>query len=546
MVTPRPARRTDKGSFRWFAALRLALLAALSAVLPGASAQGAPASDHVVVVVFDGMRPDFVRPQYCPNLYSLATNGVFFRRNHCAYISTTVVNGTVLATGTHPRQNGILANSDFREELNSETSVASEVLDTVRRADRISGGKYVAVDTVAELIQAAGHYTYLAGTKSVTLLHDRFRRRDDTEAHRKSVTLGRGLSLPRGATDPMVTANEGRAFPSTDTTPNIAADTWTTKALIHGLWTNGVPKYSLLWLSDPDKTQHARGVGAPESLAAIEASDKNLGEVIKVLDRAGIRDKTDVLVVSDHGFSSVPRGGDVPGALRRAGLNAQSRLENPEPGDVVVVEFGGSALIYVIDRREDVIRTAATVLQGCDFTGVIFSRIELEGTFPLSTVNYPTNGHGPDLVVAMRWTDDANEFGAPGQMLATSGTRGTGAHGSLSRFEMNNTLVAAGPSFKRGFVSNTPSGNIDVAPTILHVLGINRPDWMDGRVLREALAGQGGPALEVRERKLEASREIGFLRWNQYLRILEVEGVSYFSEGNGSLRLRAPDVVESK
>ncbi len=540
MVPSYSARRIDRGFHRWFVALRhasLAVIGALCAALPGARAQGIPASDHVLIVVFDGMRPDFVRPQYCPNLYSLATNGVFFRRNHCAYISTTIVNGTVLATGTHPGHNGILANSDFREELNSQTSVGSDILDTLRRADRISGGKYVAVDTVAELIQAAGHYTYIAGTKSVTLLQDRFLRRDDTEAHRKSVTLGRGLSLPRGATNQMVKVNEDKAFPRTETTPNIASDTWTTKALIHGLWTNGVPKYSLLWLSDPDKTQHAKGVGAPESLAAIEASDKNLGEVFKVLDQKGIREKTDVLVVSDHGFSSVPRGGDVPGALRLAGLNAQTKLENPEPGDVLVVEFGGSVLIYVIDRREDVIRQAATVLQGCDFTGVIFSRMEIEGTFSLSTVNYPTNGHGPDLVVAMRWMDDPNEFGAPGQMLATSGTRGTGAHGSLSRFEMNNTLVAAGPSFKRGFVSNTPSGNIDVAPTILHVLGINRPDWMDGRVLREALAGQGGPAPEVRERKLEASREIGFLRWNQYLRILEVEGVSYFSEGNGSLRL---------
>lgn len=538
MMPSNRAQRTESGRLRWLAALlQVASLAAVGActTYPGAQAQGTPASEHVVVVVFDGMRPDFVRPQYCPNLYSLATNGVYFHSNYCSYVSTTIVNGTVLATGAYPGHSGILANADFREELNSQTSIASEVLDTVRRADLISGGKYIAVDTVAELIQAAGHHTYVAGTKSVTLLHDRSLRREDTEAHRNSVTLGRGLSLPRAATDRMNKANDNKAFPNTDTTPNIASDTWTTQALIHGLWKNGVPKYSLLWLSDPDKTQHAKGVGAPESLAAIEASDKNLGEVLKVLEQKGIRDKTDVIVVSDHGFSTVPRGGDVPGALRRAGLNAQTKLENPEPGDVVVVELGGSALIYAIDHREDVIRKAATVLQGCDFTGVIFSRIDREGTFPLSVVKYPTNGHTPDLVVAMRWTDDKNEFGATGAMMATGGTRGTGSHGSLSRFEMNNTLVAGGPSFKRGFVSSTPSGNVDVAPTILHLLGIPRPDWMDGRVLKEALAGNGGPAPEVRERKLEASRRIGFLRWDQYLRIYEVEGVSYFSEGNGSL-----------
>ncbi len=53
-------------------------------------------AEHVVLIVWDGMRPDFITPQYTPTLYWLATNGVFFKSNHCAYISSTEVNGTVL------------------------------------------------------------------------------------------------------------------------------------------------------------------------------------------------------------------------------------------------------------------------------------------------------------------------------------------------------------------------------------------------------------------------------------------------------------------
>ena len=497
-----------------------------------AAAAAGPAK-HVVVVVFDGMRPDFITPQYAPNLYSLATNGVFFRRNHPVFISTTIVNGTALATGTHPGHSGILANTDFREELNSQSAVASEVLDTIRRADLLSGGRYLSVETLAEQIQDAGHHTFVVGTKSVTLLHDRKMRQTDTAAHSNSVTIGRGLPLPRAATDALNKANDDKAFPDTFTTPNVASDNWSTRALIRGLWKRGVPKYSLLWLSDPDLTQHAKGVGAPESLTAIESSDKNLGEVIKALKERNLFDQTDIFVVSDHGFSTISRSGDITAALKKSGLNAYSKLENAEPGDVMVVGLGGAALIYVTDRTESVIRKAAEVLQTSDFTGVVFSRLPIEGTFPLSAIHYPTDGRGPDLVVAMRWSADLNEFEAPGMIVGTSGSKGGGTHGSLSAYDMNNTLVGCGPDLKRGVYSQIPSGNLDLAPTILHLLGIKPKEPMDGRVLREALLNDSGPAPVVKERKLEAHRRLGWMDWNQYLTIKEVDGVTYYDEGNG-------------
>ena len=368
--------------------------------------------------------------------------------------------------------------------------------------------------------------------------HDRAPRRTDTAAHSNSITLFRGLTLPRAALDPLKKVNDDKVFPDTFTTPNAGSDDWTTKALTRGLWKKGVPKYSLLWLSDPDVTQHAKGVGAPESLAAIEASDKNLGEVIKVLKEKGIFEKTDLMVVSDHGFSSTARGADIAEALRKRGLSAQGSFNNPEPGDVVVTGLGGAALIHVLDHREDIIRKTVETLQTSDFTGVIFSKLELEGTFPLSAVHYPGGTNAPDLVVSMRWMPERNDHGAPGMIVATGGGKGGGTHGSLSRYDMHNTLVAAGPDFRRGFISDTPSGNIDVAPTVLHVLGLKPREPMDGRVLHEALAGFTGPAPVVKERKLEAGRRVGFMQWDQYLKISEVDGATYYDEGNGDLRFK--------
>jgi predicted AlkP superfamily pyrophosphatase or phosphodiesterase len=494
-------------------------------------------AEHVVVVVFDGLRPDFVTPQYCPNLYSLATNGVFFRKHHPVFVSTTIVNGTALATGTHPGRSGIIANSDYRQELNFTSAVASEALDVIRRGDLLSGGRYVAADTVAELIQDAGFHTYIAGTKGVTLLHDRSMRRTDTEAHKNSVTLGRGLVMPRGLGDSLKKANEDKGFPDAFTTPNYASDHWTTRALVNGLWKKGVPKYSLLWLTDPDVTQHAKGVGSGDSIDAIQASDKNLGHLLKALDERKLREKTDIMVVSDHGFSQIQRAAEITATLRAAGLTAHSKIDNPEKDDVIVVSLGGAALVYVVGRDEAVIRRATTTLQQSDFAGVIFSRLLQEGTFPLEAVRYSSTNNGPDLVVSMRWSGATNEHGFPGLIVATGGSRDGGTHGSLSAYDMNNTLVASGPDFRRGHISRVPSGNIDLAPTILDLLGIRSREPMDGRVLREAYAGADAPAPKVDTRRLEAARTIGFMRWNQYLQISEVDGATYFDEGNGTATL---------
>ncbi|HTI69545.1 MAG TPA: alkaline phosphatase family protein [Candidatus Limnocylindria bacterium] len=487
-------------------------------------------AEHVVVVVFDGMRPDFIKPQYCPHLYSLATNGVFFSRHHPVYISTTIVNGTALATGMYPGHSGIIANSDYRQELGFMSTVASDSLDIIRRGDLLTGDKYISVPTVAETIQDAGHHTLIAGTKTVAFVHDRGIRQNDTPAHKDSIMLAHGTTLPRSAVDTAKKANDDHGIPES-TTPNNGQNNWTTKSLVHGFWKKGVPKYSLLWLSDPDASQHAAGVGSPTALGGIEGSDKCLGEVLKYLREHNLENTTDVMVVSDHGFSTVSRGADIVTALTNAKINAFSKMENPEHGDVMVVGLGGSALIYVIDRDETAIRKTVSVLQQCDFTGVIFSRLNIEGTFPLASVHYDGT-NAPDIVVSMKWSGDKNDFDAPGMIVGTGGTKNTGTHGSLSRYDMNNTLVVRGPDFKKGVISDIPSGNIDLAPTILDILDVKPTVPMDGRVLREAYAGTDAKP-EVKESKLEASTKLGFMQWSQYLNIVQVENATYYDHGNG-------------
>src|SRR4051812_3765884 len=67
-----------------------------AAVVSLSSAEGLPAR-RVVLVVFDGMRPDYVTAESSPNLWRLAQEGVFFNNHHPVYLSSTDVNGVALA-----------------------------------------------------------------------------------------------------------------------------------------------------------------------------------------------------------------------------------------------------------------------------------------------------------------------------------------------------------------------------------------------------------------------------------------------------------------
>ncbi|MGZ5553952.1 MAG: alkaline phosphatase family protein, partial [Chthoniobacterales bacterium] len=98
---------------------RLFLTAALSAALichaPAAEPKHAK---HVVLIVWDGMRPDFVTETGTPNLWKMAQEGVTFRQNHSFYPSVTNVNGTVFATGVFPNRSGLIANNEYRPAIN--------------------------------------------------------------------------------------------------------------------------------------------------------------------------------------------------------------------------------------------------------------------------------------------------------------------------------------------------------------------------------------------------------------------------------------------
>jgi len=495
----------------------------------GCPAQGKAA--HVVVLVWDGMRPDFISEKTTPALWRLARQGVQFENHHPVYPSSTEVNGAALATGVYPEISGLIGNNEFRPAVDATNSIMTADPKSVSRGDVVTQNHFLRVPTVAETLHAAGLKTAIAGAKLVTLLHDR---------HAGSASeSGMGTDIFEGKVRPesMANAIKGVAgrFPRAIWTKR-KRDRWTTRALVDGLWANGVPSFSLLWLSEPDNSQHRSAPGSRTSRNSIKSSDKNLARVLEALQTKGVLDQTDVIVVSDHAFSTIAQKTDLTSSLNQGGFKAYRKFSNVphQNGEVLVVGNGGSSFLYVAGRNQQLIESIVHWLQHQSYSGVILTRSPVEGTFPLDFLKI-NSSDAPDIVLSFRWSPDLSANGTPGLLNTdmTRYSRGKGMHGSLSRFDMHNTCVAAGPDFRRAFEDHVPTGNVDIAPTVLWILGVKPKQGLSGRVLTEALVGANGPSPEVKFGRLEKSyRGDGFL-WHQYLNYSEVNGVRYLDEGNG-------------
>ena len=177
------------------------------------------------------------------------------------------------------------------------------------------------------------------------------------------------------------------------------------------------------------------------------------------------------------------------------------KVPSPLPADAIIITApGGSDQFYVPSHEPVLVKKLVTFLQSREEYGALFvdGRYgSLPGTFPAELVKLQNaSGRNPDVTASYSWDDTATVNGKPGiefqSVLATTQFRGM--HGSFSPIDTHNTLIAAGPDFKVGYTNELPSGNVDVAPTVAHLLGLSLPS-AQGRVLHEALRETQGTAL---------------------------------------------------
>jgi arylsulfatase A-like enzyme len=164
----------------------------------------------------------------------------------------------------------------------------------------------------------------------------------------------------------------------------------------------------------------------------------------------------------------------------------------------VIAPNGGSEYLYLPSHDKAAIVKAVRFLQSREMVGAIFVDArygKVPGTLPLATVHL-ANKRAPDIVASYDFDTDAVVQGFRGTVY-TSMSNERGMHGSFSPVDVHNTLLMTGPDFRKNVRSDLPSGNVDLAPTLAAVLGLDLGK-ADGRVLREAVEGRDGNGLAVK------------------------------------------------
>ena len=237
--------------------------------------------------------------------------------------------------------------------------------------------------------------------------------------------------------------------------------------------------------------------------------------------RAG-RDDLTCFLLSDHGFSTISERVDPQRRLVEAGLK-----ESLVSDDNV---FSASNF-YLSDRLART-RVADIVefLEDEPWVGGMFLREDLldgfPGAMPQSAVFSGSQMRSAAITVSFSWTDRANEHDVPGSIASDSSNRAT--HGPAGPHTVNNCFLAWGAGIKQGVVSEVPCCIVDVAPTVLHLLGIAGGGGMDGRVLNEMLADGPHPGdIAVGRDEKAAGRALGARGIRQKVCYSLVEGHRY-------------------
>ena len=183
--------------------------------------------------------------------------------------------------------------------------------------------------------------------------------------------------------------------------------------------------------------------------------------------------------------------------LRQKYTSPSYAVPNPVPmGAVVVAANAGSDYLFVPDANIETVKAAVVNLQSRLQFGAIFvsdKYRQIPGTLPMSVIKTENSGNGraPDIIVSFSYDDNVAVAGKSGIGYASSINR-RGDHGSFSPTDVHISLMASGPDFKSGLHDTLPASNVDIAPTVAHILQFSMPA-VQGRVLDEAL--QGGPPL---------------------------------------------------
>lgn len=296
---------------------------------------------HVVLISIDGMRPasyTSAGPAKLPTLRALMARGAHARGVIGVFPTVTYPSHTTMITGVAPAVHGIVNNTWLDPE------------------GRAAGAWYwyardIKVPTLPGLLRAGG-MTTAAVSWPVTVgmdldynVPEHFRSR-----HPEALSLLRALSTPHVIDGYENSLAAPMPWPPTDDErAGLAA--WIIRTY--------KPNFTMLHIFDNDTASHEFGPDSPEALAALERNDAQVATILQAVDAAGLADRTDVVVVSDHGFLPVQTQLQPNFTFKRDGLIRVNEGGAVTTWDAYMQSAGGAGFVYL--KRPDDATLAARV-----------------------------------------------------------------------------------------------------------------------------------------------------------------------------------------
>lgn len=555
------------------------LVSAAVAVLSAgsASAQNSPPR-NLILFVPDGLRGRIVTPQTAPAMAEVRDKGVNFKNSHSLFPTFTMANGSAMASGHYLGDTGTFSNTIYTAypvaHSNGTVTPFIEVNPVLLDIDEHFGGDYMNEDTLLKLARAQGFSTAAIGKLGPTFLFDHTDKTgadglhsiviDDATGGKNGMPLSEEMKAALAKANlPLETPARGENSKAGDaktpgtTTPNTAQQAYmaevATKVVLPMFKARNKPFVLVFWSRDPDGSQHntgdslnsiTPGINGPTSLAGIKNADDNLAQLRKVLDDLGLSATTNIMISSDHGFSTISKESktspstkgsyddtptgflpmgflslDLAKALdlplfdpndknARVELNKRPKAGNgllgqdPTKPDLVVATNGGSDLIYLPNKDRKLAGRAVKALLEQDYVSGIFVHDDfgpIPGTLPMSQLGLKGKAVTPHpaIVVNFRsWSSGCEEpTNCSVQIADTVLRQGQGMHGSFSRGDTMNFTAAIGPDFKAGFIDALPVSNADVGATAARLLGLTQKakGTLIGRVMTEAMPNGATP-----------------------------------------------------
>ena len=376
------------------------------------------AEPTVILISFDGTRPAAV--QGLPAFRRIATDGAWAERLIPAFPSNTFPNHVTFVTGVSPDRHGIVNNS-FDDPLRGRYEYAADPT-------------WIEVEPLWSLAARAGVVSaayYWVGSE--------------------------------GAWRSGLAPRHWKAF---DTATGETAKVEQILAWLDLPDARERPRLITSWFHGADGASHRFGPDSEIVAGVLAKQDLALGALLDGLEERGLSGSTTVLVVSDHGMTETQHTADLAEALTDAGLGA-------------TVSGGGGF--------------AEVKLRGDADRGSRIARV-VEIARGLGLEAWP-NGQGPpeyaitnprfgDVVVVAKLGTAIAEQSGIGWLLGIVGLERfamRGIHGHRPELPEMGALFGA---IGRGVAAGARPGTVravDVAPTVLALLGLPIPEWMEGR-----------------------------------------------------------------